>query len=246
MTLRVAVAQIAPDLRFALRTAMTRPGVEVPVCDLMVRAEGSLPPGLPVGTYLRYADQETVITAEGAGTHRELQDRLAAHIRTAAETDLDGGLSAAVLALDAVDWCFRHSGLWRGNIYLAGGRSLTEVLHLVDDRLVPDRVDRTAARELAALELAYLFPIAARFRRGVYDGQVQFRLNGWGRSLAARLATAELATTRAVTYRRLLGAHLAAEFRQYKSFLDLLDLTRQGYQSDLLEQAMSLPIPVLV
>ena len=45
-------------------------------------------------------------------------------------------------------------------------------------------------RELAALELVYLFPIAGKFRSGAYDGQIQYRLNGWGRALAARLTAA--------------------------------------------------------
>jgi hypothetical protein len=43
----------------------------------------------------------------------------------------------------------------------------------------------------------YLFPIAGKFRSGQYDGQVQYRLNGWGRALANRLAAGPFGTARA-------------------------------------------------
>jgi hypothetical protein len=52
------------------------------------------------------------------------------------------------------------------------------------------RGPETALRELGALELVYLFPVAGRFRSGSYDGQIQYRLNGWGRALATRLTAA--------------------------------------------------------
>jgi hypothetical protein len=243
VTLRIKVTLIAPDLRFALRSAIAKPGTAVRLADLVARADSALPPELPVSTYLRYADQDAMITVEGVSAQNELEQRLGAHLQTMHGPD---ELSDAVVALDAVDWCFRHSGLWAGNIYLAGAQSLAAVVNLTGGVSMSDQTAEGVARELAALELAYLFPIASRFRRGAYDGQVQFRLNGWGRSLAARFSPTAPATTRSAAYRCLLSAHLASEFRRYESFLRQLDLTRQSYQNDLLEHAMSLPIPVLV
>jgi len=101
-------------------------------------------------------------------------------------------------------------------------------------------------RELAALELAYLFPIAGKFRSGNYDGQVQYRLNGWGRALANRLAAGPVGTARAQGVQTAIGRHLAAEAEQYRSFLRQLDVARQNYDTDLMTAALALPIPVLV
>ncbi len=107
--------------------------------------------------------------------------------RCAGESGLVDDLSLAVIALDAVDRCFRAAGLWRGNVYLAGADALSRVLELVGVEAGEYRDPLAVVRELAALELAYLFPVAGKFRAGRYDGQVQYRLNGWGRSLAGRL-----------------------------------------------------------
>jgi hypothetical protein len=74
------------------------------------------------------------------------------------------------------------------------------------------RGPETALRELAALELAYLFPVAGRFRSGSYDGQIQYRLNGWGRALATRLTAAPAGAAQASAYQQELNAHLAREF----------------------------------
>ena len=101
-------------------------------------------------------------------------------------------------------------------------------------------------RELAALELIYLFPIAGKFRSGAYDGQIQYRLNGWGRALAARLTAAPAGAAQAGAYRQELSAHLAREFERYGSFLSQLDVARQDYGGNRLDDALTLPIPVLV
>ncbi len=164
----------------------------------------------------------------------------------AARPSLIDDLSLAVIALDAADRCFRESGLWSGNIYLAGASALSRVLALI--AVEPDdyRDPLSVMRELAALELAYLFPIAGKFRAGEYDGQVQFRLNGWGRSLAARLAAGRAATVLSEDLRGEIGEHLAVEGERYRAFLRQLDVARQGYDFDLLDAALGLPIPVLV
>src|SRR5262249_6525134 len=101
-------------------------------------------------------------------------------------------------------------------------------------------------RELAELDLAYLFPVASKFRSGVYNGQVQYRLNGWGRALAVRLAAGCWGAALAEVGRRAIKGHLLAEREQYQSLLSELDAERQDYPGDLLDRALMLPIPVLV
>ena len=87
-----------------------------------------------------------------------------------------------MVALDAVDRCFRESGLWPGNIYLAGAEALYGLALTHGRHRWLFRGPETVLRELAALELVYLFPVAGKFRSGAYDGQIQYRLNGWGRA----------------------------------------------------------------
>ena len=154
-------------------------------------------------------------------------------------------LDAAVVALDAVDRCFRECGLWPGNIYLAGAEALRLALDVMGDAPLR-RGPEPVLRELAALELVYLFPIAGKFRSGAYDGQIQYRLNGWGRALAARLTAAPAGAAQAGAYRQELSAHLAREFERYGSFLSQLDVARQDYGGNRLDEALALPIPVLV
>ena len=139
--------------------------------------------------YLRYADRETIVVAEGIERLADLEACLTRVIREISGCGSFNDLDAAVVALDAVDRCFRDAGLWPGNIYLAGVEALWLALDLMGDAPLfrgPEKV----LRELAALELIYLFPIAGKFRSGAYDGQIQYRLNGWGRALAARLTAA--------------------------------------------------------
>ena len=131
------------------------------------------------------------------------------------------------------------------NIYLAGAEALWLALDVMGDTPL-FRGPEPVLRELAALELIYLFPIAGKFRSGAYDGQIQYRLNGWGRALAARLTDARVGATQASAYRHGLNAHLAREFQRYGSFLSQLEVSRQDYRGNHLDEALSLPIPVLV
>jgi hypothetical protein len=165
-------------------------------------------------------------------------------IREICECGSFDDVDAAVVALDAVDCCFRDSGLWPGNIYLAGAEALRLALDFMGDTPL-FRGPEPVLRELAALELVYLFPIAGKFRSGAYDGQMQYRLNGWGRALAARLTAAGAGAAHAGAYRQELGAHLAREFQRYGSFLSQLDVARQDYGGNRLDDALTLPIPVL-
>ena len=99
---------------------------------------------------------------------------------------------------------------------------------------------------MSLAELIYLFPIAGKFRSGAYHGQIQYRLNGWGRALAARLTAAVAGAAHAGAYRQELGARLASEFQRYGTFLSQLDVARQDYGGNRLDDALTLPIPVLV
>ena len=245
MTLRIPMASIPPDLRFGTADILADPATGDLIGDVTLHAQGSLPPWPAFPRYLRYADRETVIIADGIDEPAELEACLAQVIREISGSGSFNDLDAAVVALDAVDRCFRESGLWVGNIYLAGAETLRLALDVMGDAPL-FRGPEPVLRELAALELVYLFPIAGKFRSGAYDGQVQYRLNGWGRALAARLTTAPAGAAQAGDYRQELNAHLAHEFERYGSFLSQLDVARQDYGGNRLDDALTLPIPVLV
>jgi hypothetical protein len=257
MTLRTPVTAIAPDLRYAAASLIADPAASVTALGATVRAEGCLPLSASIPRYLRYADRDAVLLAEGLCGCGELDSWLAGQIRAADGPHGLGRLGGAVIALDAADRCFREQGLWAGNIYLAGGGALTALLDLTGADGSPIRLTETASRsegrepgdtirELAALELAYLFPVAGKFRSGAYDGQVQYRLNGWGRALARRLTTTLGGAAHARACHAEITAHLAGERKRYASFLAGLDVARQDYSGDQLGQALALPVPVLI
>jgi hypothetical protein len=245
MTLRIPAALIPPDLRFGAADELADPGTGDLIGDVTIHAQGCLPAWDSFPRYLRYADREAILVAEGVDEPAELEACLAQVIREISGSGAFNDLDAAVVALDAVDCCFRESGLWAGNVYLAGTDALRLALDVMGDAPL-FRGPEPALRELAALELVYLFPIAGKFRSGAYDGQIQYRLNGWGRALAARLTAAPAGGAQAGAYRQELSAHLAREFERYGSFLSQLDVTRQDYGGNRLDEALALPIPVLV
>ena len=245
MTLRIPAASIPPDLRFGAADILADPGACDLIGDVTLHAQGCLPPWPDFPHYLRYADREAIIVADGVGEQAELEACLVRVVREISGSGSFNDLDAAVVALDAVDRCFRESGLWPGNIYLAGAEALWLALDLMGDTPL-FRGPEPVLRELAALELVYLFPIAGKFRSGTYDGQVQYRLNGWGRALAARLTAAPAGAACADAYRKKLSAHLARESQRYGSFLNQLDVASQDYAGNRLDDALTLPIPVLV
>lgn len=247
MTLRVRAGRIAPDIRFGAADALADPAGVVVVGDVTIRAESCLP-SLPfIPRYLRYADREAVLVTEGVASPGEFESYLMERVHALADSRGSQDLGAAVIVLDAVDRCFREAGLWPGNIYLAGPGALRAVVDLVGED--PDLLPRDAElvlRELAALELAYLFPVAGKFRAGAYDSQIQYRLNGWGRALAGRLTARRSGAARADLYRRAMAEHVGRECQRYRSFLGELDVGRQDYHGNKLDAARELPIPVLV
>lgn len=245
MTLRIPAASIPPDLRFGAADMLADPSAGDLVGDVRLNAQGCLPPWPAIPNYLRYADREATLIAEGVDELADLEACLAQVIREVSDCAAFNDLDTAVLALDLVDRCFRESGLWPGNIYLAGAEALQLVLDLIGGAPL-FRGPETALRELAALELVYLFPVAAKFRFGGYDGQIQYRLNGWGRALAARLTAAPAGAAQASAYQQKLSSHLAREYQRYDSFLSQLDVARQDYAGNRLADALTLPIPVLV
>jgi hypothetical protein len=244
-TLQVRAAEIAPDLRFGAARVLANPAGLVMTGGVTIRSKGCLPQSPAIPRYLRYADRDAVITADGIDRVGELESCLNEEIHGTAESSAPDDLSAAVIALDAVDRSFRESGLWPGNIYLAGVGALRVVLDLVQHAVPARRESEAVLRELAALELAYLFPVAGKFRAGAYDGQVQYRLNGWGRALAQRLTATESGAAQSAVYQRAMSQHLAGERQRYASFLAGLDVARQHYAGDQLDLALALPIPIL-
>ncbi len=107
--------------------------------------------------YLRYCDRGAEVLVRG---QVDVERELARRIGVLAQCGPVDDLSLVVMALDAADRGFRESGLWRGNIYLAGAPALMAVLEIGGVEPVGLRDPLTVIRELAALELAYLFPVA--------------------------------------------------------------------------------------
>ncbi len=246
MTQRFLASSIQPDLRFGLASLLANPCCTAAIGSVTMHATGSLPVTPGISSYLRYADREAEIVVDSHGDRVVIEDELTRRIGLLGESGPLRDLSAAVVALDAVDRCFREAGLWRGNIYLAGARALDEVLLLGKVNAETNRETLALIRDLAALELAYLFPIAGKFRSGRYDGQVQYRLNGWGRALAGRLTSGHAGATLAERLRLAIARQLETDSERYKAFLRELDIARQDYDGDLLAVALELPIPVLV
>lgn len=247
MTLKVRAASIAPDIRFSAAGALADPAGSVQIGDVTIRSEGCLPRSPVIPRYLRYADRDAVLVADGVGSTGEFQACLSERVSGLAGTGGWDDLGTAVIALHAADRCFRESGLWPGNIYLAGAETLRILLDLAEEDVVLlPRGPEPVLRELAALELAYLFPVASKFRAGAYDGEIQYRLNGWGRALAERLTAGEAGAARADLYWRAIAWHLGHEHQRYRSFLSEMEAGRQDYHGNKLDGALALPIPVLV
>lgn len=245
MTQTIPLSSIAPDLRFALAGMIACAPAFSALGGVRASVTGRISAPAAVPAYLRYADRDAELMVSGVGQVIDVERELADGIHAIGESGDVDGLGMAVVVLDAIDSCFRDSGLWGGNIYLAGGRALTVALQVAGADVGARFDPMVVMRELAALELAYLFPVAGKFRSGRYDGQVQYRLNGWGRALAGRLAVGRTAV-RAGEFRRRISRHLAAEHDRYASFLRQMQVERQDYQGDVLDDALKLPIPVLV
>jgi hypothetical protein len=246
MMQRIPVSSIPPDLRFGLAAVWADGAAAPPIGGIAMHVTGELPATPVTPAYLRYSDRDAEVVIFSTSDPVPLEQKLADHVRLVGESYLLDDLSVAVVVLAAVDQCFREAGLWPGNIYLAGAQALANLAEICGRAVRLSREPLTVMRELAALELAYLFPIAGKFRSGRYDRRVQYRLNGWGRALADRLASGPAGTARAQVLKDVIGQHLATEADQYQSFLRQLDVARQDYDGDLLDVALALPIPVLV
>lgn len=244
MTWRIRLSSISPDLRFALAGGIACSEAFPGLGGASVAVTSCVPEPPAAPAYLRYADRDAELIVLRHGEPIDLDQELANVTHELGESGELDDLGRAVVLLDAVDSCFRECGLWGGNIYLAGASALNAALQVAGVDVSGCRDPVIIVRELAALELAYLFPVAGKFRSGWYDGQVQYRLNGWGRALAGQLAVGRTAE-RASEFRELIGGHLAAERGRYACFLQRLYVIRPDYASDLLEDAMQLPIPVL-
>jgi hypothetical protein len=245
MTIQIKITDIPPDLRFAVATLLSAPGGALVIPGLgAIRADGCLLRREGVPAYLQYSDRDAVIEADGFDL-LELRERLSAQLRGAAETGPVTDLGRTVILLDALDRSFRDSNLWRGNIYLAGVAALSSLARVAGLGTAEARWSERLLRELAALELVYLFPVAGKFRLGMYDGQVQYRLNGWGRLLAVRLASGRTGARAAERCYQRIMRHLASQRARYTAFLTGLDIARQNYDDDRLSSALKLPIPVL-
>jgi hypothetical protein len=246
VTPAIRVWSLPPDLRFGAVESLARPGQFVDLGGVTVSSRGCLASDAAIPAYLRYADRDATLGLEAGARPGDLERALASRVRAHGEESTLDTRCAAILAMDAVDVAFRTTGLWPGNIYLAGWEALRALLDVAVITEPGAHPPAACLHELQALELVYLFPIASKFRDGVYDGQVQFRLNGWGRALARRLADSDTGRHRDELLRQRIGAHLVDERERYASFLGDLEVVRQHYTGDRFVRALTLPIPVLV
>jgi hypothetical protein len=245
MTQTVRLAAMSPDLRFALAGPIAYPAMFPRLGEVSVAITSCVPAPPAAPAYLRYADRDATLAVDPVDEEFDLEEALAGRIRAIGQSGKLDDLALTVVVLDVVDSCFRESGLLDGNIYLVDEPALIAALEIAGAGHVLCLDPVSIMRELAALELAYLFPVASKFRAGMYDGQVQYRLNGWGLTLARRLAVGRTAE-HATGFRRMIGLHLAAEYQEYALYLRKLDDGRRESATDLLFETMLLPIPVLV
>jgi hypothetical protein len=246
MTLMLPSSLVPPDIRFAALPALARPGSgRMPLgADGILRAKTTLAHPESMPTYLLLADRDAELVADGPQSDEELLELLAASLRQECGQP-QSDLILLVGAMEILDRAFRATGLWRGNIYLAGYQSLESLTRVLSWTAATSAGVPELLRDLQALELIYLFPVASKFRRGRHDGDVQFRLNGWGRSLASRLPW-PLTSAMKDSASALLAAHLDTHHDAYARHLSNFDVNQQEYAADLFAAAKDLPIPVLV
>ncbi|WP_280243773.1 hypothetical protein [Nocardia abscessus] len=128
-----------------------------------------------------------------------------------------------MLALALWDDEFTASGLFPGNVYLASEEAGLRLLDLcgiamsVRQRSALDGL----LRELFTAELIYRFPVALKFR-GRFGTERQFRLNCWGRQLAARVARHPGNAVLAARLRGDIREHLVEYHEQYRKHMALL------------------------
>jgi hypothetical protein len=246
MKLSLLSSQVPPDIRFAAAPVLADPAVkQLQLGDnATLRARTALPSPELLPTYLLYADRGSVLIADGMQSKKHLLQKLSLCLRQEVEKP-HADLALAVGAMEIVDEVFRDVDLSKGSIYLAGQKSL-DSLNSVISWLRPGGANvQTLLRELQSLELICLFPIASKFRNGAYNGDVQFRLNGWGRSLARR-SPWPITPAMRTEAKDLLTAHVCAYREVYARHLGSPEVSRQAYADDLFLAACDLPIPVLV
>lgn len=246
MTFTLSSSLVPPDIRFAAVPALVHPGSRrLPLGeDSILWVRTTLPNSESMPAYLLLADRDAQLVADGVQSDEQLLELLTLSLKQECE-QLQADLALLVGAMEMLDQVFRAAGLWQGNIYLAGYESLESLTRILSWSSATSADTPKMLRELQALELIYLFPVASKFRRGCYDGDVQFRLNGWGRSLARRLPW-PLTSAMKDSARALLAAHVDIYRNAYARHLDSFDVNQQEYAADLFTAARCLPIPVLV
>jgi hypothetical protein len=156
------------------------------------------------------------------------------------------GVLELVAALASWDRAFRDAGLLAGNVYLASDAAGLDLLAAAGARC------RLSAGTLAAvlhdlygLELIYRFPVALKFR-SEYGPDRQFRLNCWGRRLAAQLRADGPVAAGAPAVDAALDGLLARHHDRYARHVALLHEAAEGDGGRSWASAAALPVGVLL
>ncbi|MFL5844285.1 MAG: hypothetical protein ACJ762_06285 [Solirubrobacteraceae bacterium] len=235
----VCVRDLPPDLRgLVIATARSAPG---PLEAAGLRLELDRPPSATgSAAYLALADRDLAIRTSPVRNAADLAETLAAPAALAALWTCCGDIATLVCVLDAWDRAFADTGLWPAHVYLAGDAATAELVRIAGAELDPAAVT-VALGDLHAAELLYRFPVARRFRPA-FGPDEQCRLNGWGRSLAARLAADPHARPPAA-WAPAIDAHVAVYHDAYAGHLaGLADRSAASPWA----AALALPIPVVI
>ncbi len=176
----------------------------------------------------------------------EFLDAAVGEIVAAADEDPLVTAVQVVLALALWDEEFTASGLFEGNVYLASEEAGLRLLELcgvatsVGKRSALDRL----LRELFAAELIYRFPVALKFR-GRFDAARQFRLNCWGRRLAARVTRHPANAALSARLREDIRTHLTEFRKPYLQHMALLEDLSARPAAAAWHSAAGLPVGVL-
>ncbi|MFI9411922.1 hypothetical protein [Nocardia gamkensis] len=176
----------------------------------------------------------------------EFLDAAVGELVAGGDEDAIGAAVQVVLALALWDDEFTASGLFPGNVYLASEEAGLRLLNLCG---IAASVRHPSAlngvlRELFSAELIYRFPVALKFR-GRFGTERQFRLNCWGRQLAARVVRHPGNAVLAARLRDDIREHLTEYYEQYRKHMALLsDLSAHPAGAAWLS-ATGLPVGVL-
>lgn len=240
MAIVFPLRDLSPDLRAAMLDG-ARNGTTTFVGKLSVRIVlPSLQEQLP--SYLAFHHCGADLCVSGSMSKADVIDEFERSIGAGELFESAPDLAQVVLALFAWDDLFRVLTLFDGNVYIGAQSSLDNLMQIAAAPIAYETAKLLA--ELQALELIYQFPIARKFR-GHYDGTTQFRLNGWGRSLASLLLRSHEGKKVYSSANANLKLHLERHFERYCAHLQQLPTLLDESSERAWWSAKRLPVAVL-